>query len=176
MSRLYPLPVVHQDYLDLGQYLKTITDFYRFGLSIAAAKSIYLGHGTDNVADEVIALILGSLNLPMDWPDAYWQACLTEQERQFLAQQFYQRFEHKVPTPYLIQQAYFCGIPFYVDERVLIPRSPIAELIEQQFTPWVDPNQVEDILDLCTGSGCIAAACALAFPDAENGNLPIFKS
>jgi ribosomal protein L3 glutamine methyltransferase len=158
---------VEQDYLDASLNLKTILDFYRFGLSISSLKQIFLGHGTDTYEDELMSLILSSLNLPLDWPESYFQARLTPDERKFLSHQFYQRFELKIPTPYLIRKAYFCGLEFYVDERVLIPRSPLAELIEQQFMPWIDPEQVENILDLCTGSACIAAACAMAFPQAS---------
>jgi ribosomal protein L3 glutamine methyltransferase len=166
LTTAFPLPVVEQDYLAVSQYLKTILDFYRFGLSLAAMKQIYLGHGTNAYQDEVLALILGSLQLPMDWPESYWASRLTLVERQFLAQQFYRRFEDKIPTPYLTHKAYFCGFEFYVDERVLIPRSPLAELIEQHFMPWVNPDEIVAILDLCTGSACIAAAMAYAFPDA----------
>jgi ribosomal protein L3 glutamine methyltransferase len=167
LTSLFPLPLVEQDYLDVSQYLKTILDFYRFGLSIADSKKIYLGHGTASYEDEVLSLILGSLNLPMDWPESYWTSRLTLDERKFLSLQFYRRFEFRIPTPYLTHKAFFCGLAFYVDDRVLIPRSPLAELIEQQFMPWVEPEAVLDILDLCTGSACIAAACAYAFPEAR---------
>jgi ribosomal protein L3 glutamine methyltransferase len=160
-------PQTEKQYLLLTTQLKTILDFYRFGLSAQAVKNIYLGHGTDDMEVEIASLILGSLNLPLDCPETYWQARLSMMEREHLLIQFYKRFEQKIPVPYLIHQAYFCGLKFYVDERVLIPRSPIAELIESQFTPWVEPEEVTSILDLCTGSGCIAAACAYAFSHAE---------
>ena len=162
-----PVPVTEKDYQDSTQYLKTIFDFYRFALSVCSQKNIFLGHGTADIELEFQSLILGSLQLPLDWSEQYWQARLTMPERQFLASQLYQRLEQFIPVPYLINQAFFCGLPFYVDERVLIPRSPLAELIMQQFSPWVEPDEVEDILDLCTGSGCIAAACAYAFPHAS---------
>ena len=163
----YPNPKTQKQYVSLAKELFTLLDFYRFALSLQSVKDIYLGHGTDDIEIECASLILGSLNLPLDWPEHYWQARLTAEEQDFLAIQFFKRFEEKIPVPYLIHQAYFCGLKFYVDERVLIPRSPIAELIESQFAPWVDPNAVDSILDLCTGSGCIAAACADAFPFAQ---------
>jgi ribosomal protein L3 glutamine methyltransferase len=160
-------PKIQKQYLDLARELPTILDFYRYGWSLQSLKDIYLGHGTDDIDIELSSLILGSINLPLDWPEHFWQARLTSAEQDYLAMQFYKRFEEKVPVPYLIHQAYFCGLKFYVDERVLIPRSPIAELIESQFSPWIDSSEVTSILDLCTGSGCIAAACADAFPYAE---------
>lgn len=163
----YPNPKTQKQYLALARELFTILDFYRLGLSLESVKNIYLGHGTDDMGIECASLILGSLNLPLDWPEHYWQARLTTEEQDYLGMQLYKRFEEKIPVPYLIHQAFFCGLKFYVDERVLIPRSPIAELIESQFAPWIDPMQVETILDLCTGSGCIAAACADAFPFAQ---------
>ena len=155
-----------KDYQNSFQCLSTILDVYRFSLSLASAKKLFFGHGTDNTEDECVSLILGSLELPFDYPIEHWQAHLTTDEKTFLCEQLFSRFEKNIPVPYLIHKAFFCGLPFYVDERVLIPRSPIAELIETQFSPWVEVNEVSQILDLCTGSACIASALAMAFPDA----------
>lgn len=149
------------------QDLATITDFLRFGLSQAKAHDLYYGHGTDNAWDDIWALILGSLHLPLDPAPLLLQARLTLSEKQFLVNQIKRRVEARIPVPYLTHTAYFCELPFYVDERVLIPRSPIAELIQQQFAPWIESDQVRHILDICTGSGCIAIACAYAFPEAR---------
>ena len=156
-----------EDYLLAAKDLHSILDFYRFALTQVVGKTVFFGHGTDCPEDDFQSLILGSLNLPFDYPESQWHARLTQKERDFLATQLFKRIEENVPVPYLIHEANFCGLTFYVDERVLIPRSPIAELIEQHFEPWIDPERVSSILDLCTGSGCIAAACAYAFPDAE---------
>ncbi|MDI9819110.1 MULTISPECIES: 50S ribosomal protein L3 N(5)-glutamine methyltransferase [unclassified Legionella] len=146
--------------------LETLIDFLRFGISQAYGKNLYFGHGTDNVSDEMHALILASLHLPLDSDPLLLQARLTSVEKQKLARQLSRRIIDKVPVPYLTNSAYFCELPFYVDERVLIPRSPIAELIKQQFSPWLIADRVERVLDLCTGSGCIAIACSYAFPEA----------
>jgi ribosomal protein L3 glutamine methyltransferase len=156
-----------EDYLLAAKDLYAILDFYRFALTQVVGKTVFFGHGTDCPEDDFQSLILGSLNLPFDYPESQWHARLTQKERDFLATQLFKRIEENVPVPYLIHEANFCGLTFYVDERVLIPRSPIAELIEQHFEPWIDPERVSSILDLCTGSGCIAAACAYAFPDAD---------
>lgn len=159
-------PSKEADYLQLAESLETILDFYRYALSVFSQKNIFFGHGCAEAEVEFQSLILGSLQLPYDWPQAFWQAKLSMIERAFLAKQLFLRLEQHVPVPYLIHKAYFCGLEFYVDERVLIPRSPMAELIMQQFAPWIEGEGVEDILDLCTGSACIAAACAYAFPHA----------
>lgn len=172
---VYSAIQTEEDYKIHAKSLKTILDFYRFSISLSHHKTIFLGHGHADIANECLNLILGSLGLPWDWPESDWSARLTETERLFLASQLYRRFEKRIPSAYLTHQAYFCGLPFYVDERVLIPRSPIAELIEQQFAPWVDANEVGDILDLCTGSGCIAAALAEAFPEANVDAIDIDK-
>lgn len=148
------------------QDFRTILDFYRFAISKAQAADLYYGHGTDNAADDMRYLILGSLNLPWETDPQLLQAKLSSEERAHLCQQLSKRVNQRIPVPYLLHEAFFCGLPFYVDERVLIPRSPIAELIDQQFTPWIRPEQVTRILDLCTGSACIAIACCYAFPDA----------
>ncbi len=153
-------------YLESTQHFETILDFYRFGLSRANEESLYFGHGTDNAADDIWSLILGSLSLPFTTETHFYPARLTETEKQHLASQLAKRILHRIPVPYLIHEAQFCEMSFYVDERVLIPRSPIAELIRQQFSPWVNPDRVSAILDLCTGSGCIAIACCVAFPEA----------
>ncbi|MCO7222681.1 50S ribosomal protein L3 N(5)-glutamine methyltransferase [Pleionea sp. CnH1-48] len=146
--------------------LHTIRDFLRWTCSRLDEADVFFGHGTDNPWDEAVALILPLLRLPYDCPDELMDTRLTTTEKQRLAQAIKQRVVHRVPVAYLTQQAYFCGLPFYVDERVLVPRSPIGELIERQFTPWVDPQNVHSVLDLCTGSGCIAIACAQYFPEA----------
>lgn len=146
--------------------LLTIRDYIRFGVSQFNAADLYFGHGTDNAWDEAISLILHTLHLPHDINPIIMDARLTNTEREKIYHLIQRRVHERVPVPYLTQQAWFAGLSFYVDERVLIPRSPIAELIENQFQPWIQPDTVHDILDLCTGSGCIAIACANAFPDA----------
>lgn len=152
------------NYNQLTAHFETINDFLRFGITEASKQNIYYGHGTDNAQDDVYNLIIFSLHLPFDLDSSLLQARLTNDEKKFLAEQLSRRIQERVPVPYLINKAYFCDLPFYVDERVLIPRSPISELISMQFTPWVKPDNVLRILDLCTGSGCIAIACHYAFP------------
>ncbi|HRD69226.1 MAG TPA: 50S ribosomal protein L3 N(5)-glutamine methyltransferase [Legionella sp.] len=146
--------------------LVTVLDFLRFSLSCAEEAHLYYGHGTENAWEDMRSLILRSLSLPYDMDPMLLNARLTSSEKKHLCQQLDKRINQRVPVPYLIKEAYFYELPFYVDERVLIPRSPIAELIYNQFSPWIDPEQVTHILDLCTGSGCIAIACCYAFPDA----------
>lgn len=147
--------------------LRSIQDFIRWSYCRFAQADLYYGHGTDNPWDEAISLVLQSLQLPSDTPDTILQSRLTKSEKMSLAKLVEKRINDKVPVAYLTNQASFCGSQYYVDERVLVPRSPIAELIQNQFQPWVNPEQVHHILDLCTGSGCIAIACAQYFPDAH---------
>lgn len=154
-------------FLEESKDLHNCIDFLRFALSHASASDLHYGHGTDNPHDEMNSLILRSLALPYDIDrDLLWGR-LTVEEKNYLCEQLDKRINQRVPVPYLINEAYFCDLPFYVDERVLIPRSPIAELINKQFSPWIDAENVHRVLDLCTGSGCIAIACCYAFPDAE---------
>jgi ribosomal protein L3 glutamine methyltransferase len=108
-----------------------------------------------------------ALHLPLKVDDALLDTRLTQSEREMVGALLARRFTERKPAPYLTNEAWFAGMPFFVDERVLIPRSPIAELIEKHFQTWIEPEQVETILDLCTGSGCIAIACAEAFPHAR---------
>jgi len=147
--------------------LRTLRDVLRWGFTQFQRAALFYGHGTDNAWDEIIYLVLAVLKLGTmlnpEWLDAH----LTTEERTQLLHKISQRINERMPTAYLVHESWFAGLPFYVDSRVLIPRSPMAELIEQQFSPWVDPEKVESILDLGTGSACIAIACAYAFPDAK---------
>lgn len=154
------------NYDDATVHFETILDFLRFGISQANAADLFYGHGTDNAYDDIRSLILGSLSLPMDTEDYFLQSRLASEEKQLLVQQLSCRILEQIPVPYLTGEAFFCGLPFYVDDRVLIPRSPMAELINNQFSPWIEADRVMRVLDLCTGSGCIAIACSYAFPDA----------
>jgi ribosomal protein L3 glutamine methyltransferase len=132
-------------------------------------EQVFFGHGTDNSWDESVSLVLQVLDLPWDFSREMWQCRLTSQEAQRVLTALDKRVNQRIPLPYITQQAWFCGHRFYVDERVLIPRSPIAELIENNFTPWADfeSQEPQAILDLCTGSGCIGIACALQYEEAE---------
>lgn len=153
--------------MTISNELMTIKDFIRYATSQFNAAGLYYGHGTDNAWDEAVALVLRTLHLPHDITPTILDARLTLQERETLLELIDKRVKKRVPVAYLIHEAYFAGLSFYVDERVLIPRSPIAEMIENQFSPWIAEDNVHHILDLCTGSGCIAIACAKAFPEAQ---------
>ena len=147
--------------------LATIQDYIRWASSLFVQEGLFFGHGTGNAHDEAVALVLYSLYQPYDLPITSFSSALTHSERQRLIERIEQRINERKPLAYMTNEMRFAGLSFFVDERVLVPRSPIAELIEQQFNPWLDPEQVHTILDLCTGSACIACACAYAFPDAE---------
>ena len=147
--------------------LETLRDFVRFAASSFASAGLYFGHGTASALDESAALVLHALSLPYETPGGYFAARLTAKEKEQVLDLIERRVRERVPLAYLTHEAPFAGLSFYVDERVLVPRSPIAELIEQQFQPWIEAESVTNILDLCTGSGCIAIACAHAFPEAH---------
>ena len=148
--------------------LHTIRDFIRWGASRMNEAGIYFGHGTDNAIDEAAALVLHALHLPPDLHENYLQASLTNSEKAAVLALLQRRIQERKPAAYLTHKAWFMGLPFYVDERVLVPRSPLAELIHSRFQPWLnEPDAVERVLDLCTGSGCIGIACAYAFPEAD---------
>ncbi|MDG2365034.1 MAG: 50S ribosomal protein L3 N(5)-glutamine methyltransferase, partial [Methylococcaceae bacterium] len=142
--------------------LTTILDYIRFATSQFNQAELFFGHGTQSAYDEAVALVLHTLHQPYDLSKEYLSAALTVRERQTVVEKMQQRITTRKPLAYLTNAAVFAGLDFYVDERVLVPRSPIAELIEQQFMPWVEAEHVHRILDLCTGSGCIALACANA--------------
>ena len=147
--------------------LATVGDFIRWAASRFQAAGLHFGHGTDNALDEAAALVLGSLHLPPDLHAAYFACRLDADERERLFMQIDERVSRRRPVPYILGEAWFCGLAFAVDETVLIPRSPIAELIESGFSPWVDPDRLERIADVGTGSGCIAIATAMALPGAQ---------
>ncbi len=148
------------------QYLCTLSDCIRFAVSTFNQADIFYGHGTSNAYEEAIALLMPTLHLPPVLHKEWMQARLLPHEIQLLLEMIQLRIDKRIPTPYLIHKAWFCGLEFYVDERVLIPRSPIGELIQNRFKPYLtfEPTR---IMDLCTGSGCIAIALAKAFPEAE---------
>ena len=152
---------------DASEHLLTLRDYVRFAASRFMEAGLYFGHGTAGPLDEAAALVLHSLHLPYDLPGGYFEARLIPAEREAVLALIQRRIEERIPLAYLTHEAPFAGLTFYVDERVLVPRSPIAELIEQRFSPWLEADAVTDILDLCTGSGCIAIACAVAFPEAR---------
>lgn len=149
------------------QHLYTVGDLLRWGESKLNEHQVFLGHGTDNTHDEALALLLYVLHLPWHSDPKMLSARLLPSEKQQFLTLLEQRINARIPTPYLIGEAWFCGLPFVVDERVLIPRSPLGELVEAQFAPWIqEPEANLRVLDLCTGSGCIAIASAYALPNA----------
>ncbi|TCJ96206.1 [LSU ribosomal protein L3P]-glutamine N5-methyltransferase [Volucribacter psittacicida] len=146
--------------------LHSIKDYLRWTYSHFNQADIFYGHGYDNPWDEASQLVLTALNLPPDVPSELYDAKLTQTEKQRIIDLVIARIEQRIPVAYLTHTAWFCGLPFYVDERVLIPRSPIGELIQQGFTGLLE-HSPKRILDMCTGSGCIAIACADRFEQAE---------
>ena len=154
-------------YQQILQTLITLRDYIRWGASEFNRQKLNFGHGFVDAFDEARYLSLFALSLPLDLPDEYLDCRLLPGEREQVLTLLKQRAESRQPAAYITRESWFCGLKFYIDERVLVPRSPIAELIGNQFEPWIDSRQVGRILDLCTGSGCIAIACQYAFEEAE---------
>lgn len=145
--------------------LVTIRDFIRFGVSCLRLHDVHLGHGSNDPFAEATALVMQTLGLEWSADTEILDARLLPSERRAVIDLIRRRVNERIPLGYLLNLAYFAGLPFYVDERVLVPRSPIAELIASGFEPWLTQEPAR-VLDLCTGSGCIAIALAMAFPDA----------
>jgi len=147
--------------------LFTVRDFFRFAVSEFTHAKLHFGHGAANAVDEAAFLVLEALSLPIDDINPWLDARLTEDERRRLLSLIGERVRTRKPAAYLVNKAYIQGVPFYVDERVIVPRSYIGELLarDAEFLPPADA--VESVLDLCTGSGCLAILAAFAFPDAK---------
>ena len=156
--------------------LITIRDWLRWGTSRFYEARLFFGHGCDNAHDEAAWLILHALHLPPDRLDPYIDARLTRHERIAVLELLQQRIARRLPAAYLTHEAWQAGLRFYVDERVLIPRSYFADLLVDDFAPWVeDAWEIESALDLCTGSGCLAILMAHAFPNAKIDGADISK-
>jgi len=154
-------------YPRLVDELFTIRDWLRFTVSRFEESEIFFGHGTDNAYDEAVWLIMSSLHLPHDTLHNFLDAVITEAERKQLAHLIERRITERTPTAYLLHEAWLRGFKFYVDERVIVPRSFIAELLEEGLQPWIEyPEMVESAADICTGSGCLGVLLAHAFPNA----------
>ncbi|MGQ9685401.1 MAG: 50S ribosomal protein L3 N(5)-glutamine methyltransferase [Thiobacillaceae bacterium] len=150
------------------EHLLTIRDWLRYAVSRFNGAGLAFGHGCTNAHDEAAYLILHSLHLPIDRLEPYLDARLTPHEMNLLAQVLHERIHRRLPAPYITHEAWLQGFRFYVDERVIIPRSYLAPLILERFQPWLAaPDRVTRALDLCTGSGCLAVLLAHAFPDAS---------
>ena len=146
--------------------LRTVRDMMRFAVSRFTEAGLFFGHGSDNAWDESAYLLLHTLNLPLDRLEPFMDARLTSDERALVLKIIRRRISERLPAAYLTNEAWLGEHRFYVDRRVIVPRSHIAELLREQLTPWIDdPWAVQSTLDLCTGSGCLAILAALAFPE-----------
>jgi ribosomal protein L3 glutamine methyltransferase len=147
--------------------LRTIEDMVRWSVSRMSEAGLYYGHGSESPADDALMLVSHALSLPWAMAEQWYAARLTRLERESVIGLVEVRIEQRMPVPYITGVSWYCGRPYFVDERVLIPRSPIGELIGNRFAPWwPEDKEPERILDLCTGSGCIGIACAHEFADA----------
>ena len=153
---------------DDTESLITLRDWLRFAVSRFNESKLFFGHGSDNAFDEAAYLILHTLHLPLDRLDPFLDASLTQDEAEEVKTVIERRVRERLPAAYLTHEAWLAEHRFYVDERVIVPRSFIAELLPDQLTPWVEnPDEITRALDLCTGSGCLAILAALAFPNAS---------
>ncbi len=153
--------------LSLVDELQTLRDWVRWGASYFRRAGLCFGHSTEDAFDEALFLARHVLHLEHEEALAYLDARLAREEREAVMNLFERRVEERLPAPYLTGEAWFAGLPFRVDKRVLVPRSPIAELIEAGFQPWLEESEAPRVLDLCTGSGCIAIATAHYLPGAQ---------
>ena len=148
--------------------LLSVIDFVRYANTVFNNENVFVGHGACDYWDEAIFMVLGYLSIPFDKFDLCKDARLTDQEKFSIHQIISTRVQERKPTAYLINKSWFCGLEFYVDDRVIIPRSPISSMIKDGFSDYIKKDQsISRILDLCSGSGCIGIAASYAFPDAE---------
>ena len=161
---------------DDTESLITLRDWLRFAVSRFNESKLFFGHGSDNAFDEAAYLILHTLHLPLDRLDPFLDASLTHDEAEQVKTVIERRVRERLPAAYLTHEAWLAEHRFYVDERVIVPRSFIAELLPEQLSPWLDnPEDVTRALDLCTGSGCLAILTALAFPNAQVDAVDLSK-
>lgn len=146
--------------------LRTVTDLVRWGAARLDEAGVVFGHGTDNAVDEALALVQHAAGLRPGAPESLFASRLTTPERRAAVDLIVRRIRERIPAPYLTGRAWFAGLELACDARALVPRSPIAEWIERGFEPWLEPDTVERVLEIGTGGGAIAVACALAFPNA----------
>jgi len=164
------------NHFDDTESLITVRDWLRFAVSRFNEAKLSFGHGSDNAFDEAAYLILHTLHLPLDRLEPFLDASLTHGESEEVQVVLERRVKERIPAAYLTNEAWLGAHRFYVDERVIVPRSFIAELLPEQLAPWVeDPDAVKRALDLCTGSGCLAILAALAFPNAEIDAVDLSK-
>ena len=153
---------------EAAQNLHTVRDYLRFAVSRFNQAKLFFGHGSNDAYDEAAYLILHTLHLPLERLEPFLDARLTDSERAEVLNIIHRRVEHRIPAAYLTHQAMLGDFSFYVDERVIVPRSFIAELLLEQLSPWIaEPEKIGNVLDLCTGSGCLAILAAHAFPSAS---------
>jgi ribosomal protein L3 glutamine methyltransferase len=154
--------------IDAQANLRTLRDVLRFAVTRFNDAEVYFGHGQVDAFEEASFLVMRSLRLPLERLDVFLDAYLTHGEINTLLQQIDQRVKKRVPVAYILKEAWLQGLRFYVDERVIIPRSFIGELLKDELAPWIEqPEAALDILDLCTGSGCLAVLAAEVFPNAK---------
>ncbi|HEY8888056.1 MAG TPA: 50S ribosomal protein L3 N(5)-glutamine methyltransferase [Gallionella sp.] len=150
---------------EAAQNLHSVRDYLRFAVSRFNQAKLFFGHGSSDAYDEAAYLILHTLHLPLDRLEPFLDAHLTDGERAEVLNIIHRRVEHRIPAAYLTHQAFLGEFSFYVDERVIVPRSFISELLLEQLSPWIaEPEEINSVLDLCTGSGCLAILAAHAFP------------
>jgi ribosomal protein L3 glutamine methyltransferase len=153
---------------EAAQDLYTVRDCLRFAVSRFNQAGLFFGHGSDDAYDEAAYLTLHTLHLPLDRLEPFLDARLTDSELTEVLSIIQRRVEQRIPAAYLTHEAFLGDFSFYVDERVIVPRSFIAELLREQLSPWVaEPEEISSVLDLCTGSGCLAILAANAFPNAS---------
>lgn len=163
-------------HFDDTESLITVRDWLRFAVSRSNEAKLFFGHGSDNAFDEAAYLILHTLHLPLDRLEPFLDASLTHGESEEVQAVIERRVRERIPAAYLTNEAWLGAHRFYVDERVIVPRSFIAELLNEQLAPWVEnPDDVGHALDLCTGSGCLAILAALAFPNADVDAVDLSK-
>ncbi|NMG35189.1 50S ribosomal protein L3 N(5)-glutamine methyltransferase [Azoarcus sp. TTM-91] len=148
--------------------LVTVRDWLRYAVTRFNRGGLFFGHGCGDAYDEAVWLVLSTLALPLDRLEPFLDACIPSDERPALYEAISRRTEERIPTAYLTHEAWLGDFRFYVDERVIVPRSFFAELLEDGLSPWIeDPEEVVSALDMCTGSGCLAVLMAHAYPNAD---------